>query len=142
MATPNTTSLERWTNRGVVALPPPGDHQLSDVGVSFIVSTPHPCLHSRTERTVWAGNDRTQRAMQLGSDWYVPVGVHGPPGTGSGGIHWYRAAGDNMAHLSQVSWLFTDHSPAEDPDGEMSCPDVFELGGCVRQYTTQLASSL
>ena len=62
MATPNAVDLDRWTNRGVVALPPPGDRQLSDVG----------------------------RAMKLDTGWYIPVGVHGPPGTG-GGIHWYRA---------------------------------------------------
>ena len=33
MATPNSTALDRWTERGVVALPLPGDHSaLSDVG--------------------------------------------------------------------------------------------------------------
>ena len=100
MATPTATDLDRWTNRGVVALPPPGDHQLSDVG----------------------------RAMKLDTGWYIPVGVHGPPGTG-GGIHWYRADdGDSMTHLTQKSWLFTDSNQTEDPDGEMSCPDVFKLG--------------
>jgi sucrose-6-phosphate hydrolase SacC (GH32 family) len=102
MATPNASDLDLWTQKGVIALPPAGDHQLSDVG----------------------------RAMELNSGWYVPVGVRGPPGQG-GGIHWYRADDSSMTHLTQKSWLFTDNSHAEDPDGEMSCPDVFELDGKV-----------
>ena len=36
-----------------------------------------------------------------------------------------------MTHLAQTGWLFTDKTRTEDPDGAMSCPDVFELGGKV-----------
>ena len=56
--------------------------------------------------------------------------MSGPPGTG-GGIHWYRSdesATGGMTNLTSTGWLFTDKAKAEDPDGAMSCPDVFKLG--------------
>ena len=102
IATPNATDLDRWTQKGVAAHKLPGFGALSDVG----------------------------RALQLDSGWYVPVGVTGPPGAG-GGIHWYRGSGADgagMSTLTHAGWLFTIKSQTQDPDGEISCPDVFKLG--------------
>ena len=99
MARATGADLDVWVHHGVIGSPTspyPGTMSLSDTG----------------------------RALQRPSGWYVPVGVRGPGNVG-GGVHWFRAEDDSMAHIVEKGFLFTTNTSL---GPLLECPDVFPLG--------------